>query len=108
MKKSALGLRPAADACLTISSDLVISWYELFVQLPMRPAPKVLGQSFSSIRGEGSVDVGFELGEVDFDDLVVGSFWVRSEEVLLHGRVGDLGGLFGDRASVCRLEIGNV
>lgn len=37
-KKSVAGLRPAAEACLTISSARVMSWYELLVQLPISPA----------------------------------------------------------------------
>lgn len=45
MKKSAFGSNPAADACLTRSSALVISSYELFVQLPINPAPKDSGHS---------------------------------------------------------------
>ena len=44
-KKSAFSSKPAADACLTMSSALVISWYELFVQLPINPAPKDSGHS---------------------------------------------------------------
>ena len=57
MKKLAFGVRPAAEACLTTSSARVISSYELFVQLPMRPAPNVLGQFFSS-----TTDLNFDNG----------------------------------------------
>jgi hypothetical protein len=64
MKKSALGLSPAAEACFTSSSDRVISWYELLVQLPIRPAPKVLGQSFSSIN-DLNLDSGVERSGVN-------------------------------------------
>src|ERR1700753_3019038 len=56
-KKSALGLSPAADACLTRSSALVISAYELFVQLPMRPDEKVSGQLFCFTRS-ANLDIG--------------------------------------------------
>ena len=59
MKKSALGFRPAADACLTRSSALVMSWKELFVQLPIRPAPKDSGHLLTltaSLNCESGVD----------------------------------------------------
>src|ERR1700753_3328780 len=56
-KKSAFGLSPAADACLTRSSALVMSAYELFVQLPMRPEEKLSGQFFSLTKS-ANFDIG--------------------------------------------------
>ena len=50
MKTSAFGFKPAADACLMMFSARVISWYELFVQLPINPAPKDSGHSLTLTR----------------------------------------------------------
>ena len=45
-KKSITGFKPAAVACFTRSSARAMSWYELFVQLPISPADTVSGQLF--------------------------------------------------------------
>ena len=58
-KKSAFGFKPAALACLTRDSERVMSWYEELVQLPIRPAPKVVGQLFAltvSLNAERGVE----------------------------------------------------
>lgn len=58
-KKSATGFRPAALACLTRDSERVMSWYEELVQLPIKPAPKVVGQLLAltiSLKAERGVE----------------------------------------------------
>jgi hypothetical protein len=60
-----------------------------------------LGDGSSQIGGEGTVDVGLELGKVDLNQLVVLGTLVRSEAVGVRaGKISDLGSLGGGEVVV--------
>lgn len=67
-----------------------------------------LGQRRRQIGGERAVDMGLQSGEVDADDLVVGSLGVGAEKVLRHGGGGDGGSGVCDGTAVRSVEIGDV
>lgn len=67
-----------------------------------------LGQRCGEVRGEGSVDVRLEGGKVDLNDLIIGGFGIGLQKVALHWGLSNLQCSFGNRSTVCCLQVGNV
>lgn len=80
MKRSIFGLIPAAEACLTRSSARVISSYELFVQLPIRPDETEVGHLFAST-ALANMERGVERSGVN-GPLIWGSSVERSSSII--------------------------